>query len=147
MDPQARGVIAGLTLSHTVGDLYRAALEATAFGVRHNIDTLTAAGGDIRRVVAVGGGTQGRLWTQVVSDVTGRAQELREMSIGASYGSALLAAQLVGDASVDVWNPVREIVTPDPATTAGYDESYRLYRELYTSTAPVVHALAQRQHR
>jgi xylulokinase len=147
MDPQARGVIAGLTLSHTVGDLYRAALEATAFGVRHNIDALTAAGGDIRRVVAVGGGTQGGLWAQVVSDVTGRPQELRELSIGASYGSALLAAQLVGDASVDVWNPVREIVVPDPDAAAGYDETYRLYRELYSSTAPVVHALAQRQHR
>lgn len=147
MDPEARGVIAGLTLSHGRGDLYRSALEATGFGVRHNIEAIEAAGGDIRRVVAVGGGTQGSLWTQVVSDITGRAQELREQSIGASYGGALLAAQLVGQASIDSWNPVREVVEPDPEATGRYTELYALYRALYLSSADVAHALAARQQR
>ncbi|WP_369205001.1 FGGY-family carbohydrate kinase [Streptomyces sp. PU-14G] len=147
MDPHARGVIAGLTLSHTRGDLYRAALEATAYAVRHNIEALRAAGGDIRRVVAVGGGTQGGLWTRIVSDVTGRPQELRTTSIGASYGGALLAAQLVGEASIDDWNPVREVVTPRPEAAARYDELYGLYRALHPATADVVHALAAHQNR
>ncbi len=147
MDPQARGIIAGLTLSHTRGDLYRAALEATGFAVRHNIEAIEAAGGDIKRIVAVGGGTQGSLWTQVVSDVTGRAQEVRAQSIGASYGGALLAAQLVGDASIDAWNPVQQVVTPRREATNEYDELYPLYRDLYTSSADVAHALAARQHR
>jgi xylulokinase len=147
MDPRARGVVAGLTLSHTRGDLYRAALEATAFGVRHNVETIEGAGGSIRRVVAVGGGTQGGLWTQVVSDVTGREQEVREHSVGASYGGAFLAAGLVTEASIDAWNPVRDVVRPEPATRAEYDEVYRLYRQLYTASADVVHALAARQHR
>ena len=147
MDPQARGVIAGLTLSHTRGDLYRAALEATGFAVRHNIEAIEAAGGDIKRIVAVGGGTQGSLWTQIISDVTGRAQEVRAQSIGASYGGALLAAQLVGDASIDAWNPVQQVVTPRREATKEYDELYPLYRDLYTSTADVAHALAARQHR
>jgi xylulokinase len=147
MDPQARGVIAGLTLSHTRGDLYRAALEATGFGVRHNIETIEAAGGDIRRIVAVGGGTQGRLWTQIVSDVTGRSQEVRAVSIGASYGGALLAAQLRAEVSIDEWNPVAEIVTPRVDAVARYDELYALYRRLYLDTADVVHALAARQGR
>lgn len=147
MDADARGVIAGLTLSHTRGDLYRAALEATGFGVRHNIEAIEAAGGDIRRIVAVGGGTQGSLWTQIVSDITGRAQEVRVQSIGASYGAALLAAQLVGDASVDAWNPVQHVVTPRPPATVEYDDLYRLYRELYPRSLDVVHALAARQQR
>ena len=146
-DPRARGVVAGLTLSHTRGDLYRAALEATAFGVRHNVEAMEAAGGDIGRVVAVGGGTQGGLWTQVVSDVTGRAQEVREQSIGASYGCALLAAQLVADVTVDAWNPVAQVVEPDPALAATYDEGFALYTELYRSTAGLSHALADRQTR
>jgi xylulokinase len=147
MDPSARGVVAGLTLSSTRGDLYRAALEATAFGVRHNIATIEGAGGDIRRVVAVGGGTQGGLWTQVVSDVTGRDQEVRQHSVGASYGGAFLAAGMVADVSIDAWNPVREVVRPDPATQELYQETYGLYRRLYPATADVVHALAARQHR
>ncbi|MYR47468.1 FGGY-family carbohydrate kinase [Streptomyces sp. SID5910] len=147
MDPDARGVIAGLTLSHTRGDLYRAALEATGFGVRHNIEVLEAAGGDIRRVVAVGGGTQGALWTQLVSDITGRPQELRTITIGASYGGALLAAQLVHDASIDDWNPVRATVTPRPEHGERYDELYALYRRLYPATSDVVHVLAALQDR
>ncbi|MBQ1162838.1 FGGY-family carbohydrate kinase [Streptomyces sp. A73] len=147
LDPQARGVIAGLTLSHTRGDLYRAALEATAYAVRHNIEALEKAGGDIRRVVAVGGGTQGGLWTRIVSDVTGRPQELRTTTIGAGYGGALLAAQLVTDASIDEWNPVREIVTPRPGTAARYEELYGLYRALYAATADLVHTLAAHQDR
>ncbi|MFG3003575.1 FGGY-family carbohydrate kinase [Streptomyces calvus] len=147
MDPHARGVIAGLTLSHTRGDLYRAALEATGFGVRHNIETIEAAGGDIRRVVAVGGGTQGPLWTRIVSDITGRPQELRTVTIGASYGGALLAAQLVADVSIDDWNPVRETVTPRTESAARYDELYALYRRLYPDTMATVHALAAVQDR
>ncbi|MGW0683773.1 FGGY-family carbohydrate kinase [Streptomyces sp. NPDC002754] len=147
-DPRARGVIAGLTLGHTRGDLYRSALEATAFGVRHNIEALEAAGGDIRRVVAVGGGTQGRLWTQIVSDVTGRTQEVRTTSAGASYGGALLAAQLVtDDARIDDWNPVAERIVPRPEVTSRYDELYALYRDLYPASADVAHALADLQTR
>lgn len=147
MDPQARGVLAGLTLSHTRGDLYRAALEATGFAVRHNLEAIAEAGGDVRRVVAVGGGTQGRLWTQIVSDVTGLEQEVRRTRIGASYGGAFLAAQLVADVSINSWNPVEEVVAPRPEATGQYDELYVLYRQLYTASADVVHALAARQHR
>jgi xylulokinase len=133
----------GFTLSHTRGDLYRAALEATGYGVRHNIEAIEAAGGDIRRIVAVGGGTQGGLWTQIVSDITGREQEIRAQSIGASYGTAFLAAGLVADVAIDDWNPVAGTVTP----RTDYEDLYRLYRDLYPRTAETVHALAERQER
>ena len=147
MDPLARGVIAGLTLSHTRGDLYRAALEATGYGVRHNIEAIEAAGGDIRRIVAVGGGVQGGLWTQIVSDITARPQEIRAQSIGASYGAAFLAGQLVASVWIDAWNPVQETVTPRPEAVEQYEGLYGLYRDLYPRTADTVHALAARQER
>src|SRR5690625_4209377 len=66
-DADTRGVIAGLTVSHTRGDIYRAILEATAFGVRHNVEAMNEAGARIDRIVAVGGGVQGDLWTAIVS--------------------------------------------------------------------------------
>ncbi|MPZ00848.1 MAG: sugar kinase [Actinophytocola sp.] len=147
MDPHARGVIAGLTLSHTRGELYRAALEATGFGVRHNIEAIEAAGGDVRRVVAVGGGVQGDLWTQIVSDITRRDQVIPSQTIGASYGSAFLAAHAVGGASIDAWNPPKEIRQPREHTADLYDELYRSYRDLYLRTRSIVHALAARQER
>ncbi|KAB1916360.1 FGGY-family carbohydrate kinase [Micromonospora sp. AMSO31t] len=147
LDPRARGVVAGLTVSHTRGDLYRAALEATALGVRHNIETIEASGGDIQRVVAVGGGTQGGLWTQIVSDVTGRAQVIPSQTIGASYGAAFLAARTGWPVSIEAWNPAKEIRQPRAELAADYDELYELYRELYTSSKRVAHALAARQDR
>jgi len=147
MDPQARGVLAGLSLSHTRGDLYRAALEATGFGVRHNVQAFREAGGDIRRVVAVGGGTQGGLWTQVVSDITGIPQVVPSQTIGASYGGALLAAQSQHDVSVTDWNPPRTVVRPEPANRRLYDDLYARYREMYQVTRDITHDLASRQHR
>jgi xylulokinase len=142
-DPDARGVITGLTVEHSRGDLYRAALEATAMGVRHNVDALTAAGGLVKRVVAVGGGTQGGLWTQVVSDVTGLEQLIPRVTIGASYGAAFLAASTVRNVDISEWNPIVTRVVP--RADFPYDSLYSLYLELYRATAPIVHALAARQ--
>lgn len=145
-DPDARGVIAGLTLEHTRGDLYRAALEATALGVRHNVETMRAAGADIRRIVAVGGGTQGRLWLQVVSDVTGLVQEVPQTTIGASYGAAFLAAGATaapGRAPVITdWNPIVHSVRPDDTRRALYDDLFDKYLRLYEGSKDVVHELA-----
>ncbi len=142
-DPDARGVLVGLSLQHTRGDLYRAALEATAFGARHNIDAIRTAGGAIDTVTAVGGGTRGRLWTEIVSSVTGLAQQVRRTSIGASYGAAYLAAHALDPgARIADWNPVDHVVEPDMEQQRVYDERYRLYLELYPATARFSHALA-----
>ena len=144
-DPDARGIIAGLTIEHTRGDLYRAALEATAMGVRHNVEAIRAAGGTIQRVVAVGGGTQGDLWLQIVSDVTGLTQVVPSVTIGASYGAAFLAAGAVESVDISGWNPVERLVSPRPELAANYYELYTLYRELYPATASIAHTLAERQ--
>ncbi|MDQ0820653.1 xylulokinase [Arthrobacter sp. V4I6] len=140
-DPNARGLVAGLTLDHTRGDLYRATLEATAFGVRHNVDALTNMGGDVRRTIAVGGGTQGGLWTQIVSDVTGLEQQIPSVTIGASFGAAYLAAEALGSAVIGDWNPIVSVTQPRQDSSARYERLYGLYRELYESTASVTHQL------
>lgn len=145
-DPDARGTLIGLTTRHGRGHLYRAALEATAFGVRHNLDTMAAAGGNLRRLVAVGGGTAGGLWTRIVSDVTGRDQQLPRHTLGAAYGNAFLAALGRGATEprdIATWNPIESTVAPNPGNAEPYDELYRLYRELYPATRDTAHALAR----
>jgi xylulokinase len=144
-DPDARGMIAGLTLSTTRGDLYRAALEATAFGVRHNLSAMARADAVVRRVVAVGGGTQGDLWTQVVSNVTGLEQEIPAVTIGASFGAAFLAACLVGSPEINDWNPISRVVVPSPQLGRTYERLYALYLSLYPATEDVSHRLAEFQ--
>lgn len=147
-DPDARGVLAGLTTSHGRAEVYRAALEGIAYGVRHNLEAMSAAGGTASRLVAVGGGTQGGLWTQIVSDVTGQEQQIPAETVGACYGDALLAGVATGAAeSPENWNPVSRTVRPQQASTERYDEYYRHYRSLYESTVDTAHFLAAEQHR
>jgi xylulokinase len=145
-DPQARGLICGLTLSHGRGHVYRALLEATGYGVRHILEALRDAGGGGKRLVAVGGGTRGALWTRIITDITGRAQVLPQQTIGAGYGDALLAAVGLGLVEPGVeWNPAAGVVEPDPAAQELYDRLYRIYRELYPATRSAAHALAEMQ--
>ena len=106
-DANARGLICGLNLDHQRGHLYRALLEGTAFGVRHILQVMGEAGGAGRRIVAVGGGTKGGLWTEIVSDVIGMPQELPEVGIGASYGDVLFAAMATENAGPgNEWNSI-----------------------------------------
>ena len=143
-DPNARGVIAGLTLSTTRGELYRALLEATAFGTRHLLEAMSDAGGVGKRYVAVGGGTKGGLWTQIISDVCNIEQVLPKFAIGASYGDALISAQLAGMADdTTTWMEQSAIVTPNPKNKAIYDKLFAAYLELYPATKEVCHTLAE----
>jgi xylulokinase len=145
-DPDARGVLAGLTTSHGRAELYRAALEGIAFGVRHNLEAMSQAGASAERLVAVGGGTQGGLWTRIVSDVTGQEQQVPAETVGAAFGNALLAGIGTGAAvDPDHWNPVTEIVRPDAANKERYDSFYHHYRSLYDATVPIAHFLAGQQ--
>jgi xylulokinase len=142
-DPSARGVIAGLTLGHGRAELYRAALEGIAYGVRHNLEVMGKSGGAATRLVAVGGGTQGGLWTQIVSDVLGVPQVVPRETVGACLGDAMLAAAADG-VDVSGWNPADHEVHPSGGNP--YDAFYSRYRELYPATADVAHFLAEQQH-
>jgi xylulokinase len=143
-DPLARGVIAGLTLRHGRGHLFRAVYEGIACGVRQILELFDSACGRASRLVAVGGGAQGGLWTQIVSDVTGHEQIVPAETIGAAYGDALLAA--IGTGLVPPgtdWARTRRVVTPDPAKAAVYEDLFESYCSLYPATREVVHRLAR----
>jgi xylulokinase len=145
-DADARGVIIGLTMSHTRGHLYRALLEATAYSARSILDAIGEAGVKMERIVAVGGGTKGGLWTQIVSDVTGLRQELATESMGACYGDALFAARAAGLVDDDaVWASAAASVEPNPKNREVYDRLYAIYRDLYPATRSHVHELAALQ--
>ncbi len=145
-DPGARGVIAGLNLTHGRGHLFRALLEGTAFEVRHNLEVMAEAGAAARRLLAVGGGTKSSIWAQIVTDVTGHQQVVPQEAIGASYGDALFAAQAVGLVPVGVgWERPGVVLEPDPALTARYDDLFGIYRSLYEESKPAVHRLAELQ--
>ena len=142
-DPDARGVMVGLSLSHGRGEMYRAVLEAIALSVRHVLSVVDAAGVGVDRVVAVGGGVRGPLWARIVSDVIGRPQQVPSVPLGAAYGDALVAARGAGVAQTGRWGHVEREIEPDPRTAALYDELFVLYRQLDEATRTIAHTLSK----
>lgn len=147
LDPEARGTIVGLTLNHGRGHLYRALQEATAYGARHILEVMEEAGGAGSRAYAVGGGTKGGLWPQIISDITGLEQDITEQSVGACYGDAMFAGMAAGVVDENAnWSPVVDHVRPNPDNKALYDQLYGVYRHLHRQTADIQHTLANIQH-
>lgn len=143
-DTQASGVIAGLNLSHTREQLFRAVLEGVGFGVRHNLETFAGIGACVSRVVAVGGGAQTQTWLQIVSDITGVSQTLPSVTVGAAYGDAFLAGRAAGllkPNDIHDWVQVDRQIAPQVQNRAIYDALYAEYLRLYQHSKDVVHRL------
>ena len=148
-DPDARGVFAGLTLSHTRAHLYRASLEGTAYGVRHNLETMAAMGAPPR---AAGRrrrrGARTRSGCRSSPTSSGLPQDVPERTIGASYGDAFLAGLGTGlvpglDALARDWVKIELALQPREAERRVYDDYYRVYRHLYEAAKDDLHALAR----
>lgn len=111
-------------------------------GVRHNLEAMADAGAPSRRLVAVGGGTAQRVWTQIVSDVTGLPQDIPSFMVGAAYGDARMAADAAG-VDTSSWNPVAERLEPDSAAREVYDREFALYAGAYPAMADTMHELGR----
>jgi xylulokinase len=143
-NPHASGVIAGLGLTHTREQMFRAVLEAVGYGVRHNLQTFAQIGAKVKRVLAVGGGTQSDTGLQIVSDITGVPQVLTKVTIGASYGDAFFAGRAAGlleAADIHRWVKPDRVIAPNALHRGIYDAMFEQYLKLYTGTRDVMHAL------
>lgn len=148
-DPLARGLIMGLSLTHTRAHIFRSCLEGIAYGLRHNIETMASVDAKPSRLVAVGGGVNDTLWLQICSDATGMPQDVPARTMGAAYGDAYLAGYAAGvftDSTPlrDQWVTITRTIEPDTAATAIYDDLYPLYQQLYRQNRDAMHQLARR---
>ncbi|WP_244423379.1 FGGY-family carbohydrate kinase [Nitratireductor aquibiodomus] len=140
-DPHARGVIFGLDLTHTRADIYRGFLEGIAYGVTSVIETYEGAGASIKRIAAVGGGTKNAVWSQAISDASGKTQDVAANTVGAAFGNAFLAAVAVGAAGredIRRWNPMERRIAPQEENRAVYDARYRTFKELYARNSDLM---------
>lgn len=144
-DALAKGMIFGLTLEHTRDHIYHAALEGIAYGIAQNIRVMEELGLPVENLIAVGGGTKNHVWMQIVADVIGRPVCIPKVSIGASYGEALLAALGIGDLkSFSELSSVIEpdqVIMPNPENTKIYRKFVEIYDKLYLSTKELMHLL------
>ena len=142
VDPEARGVIRGLSLKHTTGHLFRAIMEGIAYGTEHILRTFQDNGYVVEEMVAAGGPTQSALWMQIHADVSNLPITLPEVPDGAALGSAILGAVTAG-LFPDIQSAAKQMVhthsriEPNPAT----HELYRFYVDQYINTYPPLQPL------
>ena len=153
VDPRLTGLIVGQTLHTTRAEIYRALIEATAFGARAIIERIREHGVPIERVVCCGGiAEKNDLFMQIYADVIGQpmliAGSPQTPALGAAVSAAVTAGSKAG--GYDRWSDAQQKMTtikdrrftPDPASQAVYDELYAIYRELHDTFGGVPAARA-----
>lgn len=135
-DPNARGVLFGLSLSHTKGHIVRALMESVAYALYHNFELIREAGWKVNLPIVFNeGGARSRLWRQIITDVFGIRTVFLKNRTGAPYGGAILAGVAGGIfPDFQIAKELAEYVDPlepSPHNHALYGEYYRLYRKLY----------------
>jgi xylulokinase len=130
-DPDRRGLLDGLDLSHDAAALRRAAYEASGFVVRQLMDL---SGAQVSRIVVAGGGTRVQPWMQAIADATGRPLQVSAVAEGAALGAAFLGRMAVGreTAITDAarWAATERVVEPHPAWADPVQERYHRFLEL-----------------
>lgn len=137
-DADLSGAIFGLTLHSSPAEIYRALLEAIAFGNRRIIDNFTEHGLEISEIVAVGGiAERSPLTMQLIADTSGLTVHVPSWREIPARGAALFGAVAAGvyediDAAIEATRPSSSrTYTPEPAAKEVYDRVYAIYRTLY----------------
>ena len=136
LNPNARGVIFGLTLNHRRPHITRAIMEAVAYEGRYLIEATEELGIQVKELRLAGGAARSRLWRQIKCDVTGRPALLPRVEEAASLGAAILAGVGVGvyknvDEAVKKAVVFKEGLEPREDIHEVYNRLYQVYKKLY----------------
>ena len=153
VDPLLTGLLLGQTLHTDRAEVYRALIEATAFGARAIVERFIAFGVPIERVVNCGGiAEKNDLFMQIYADVLGRPMLIAGSPQTPALGSAISAAVAAGGAAggFDTFEEAQAAMTslkekrflPDPEAQAVYDQLYGMYMELHDAFGGVQRAQA-----
>ena len=148
-DHFARGMIFGITGSHSRGHNYRALLEGLCFELRFCLARAEEVTGQrINTFVAMGGGSKSELWCQMMADILGRPITVSAESETTCLGAGMLAAAGVGHfASIreasESMSSLGRTFTPDATLAPVYEERFEQYRQLYPLTRSLLPALQE----
>lgn len=138
VDPLLTGGMIGQTLHTTRAEIYRALIEATAFGARAIIERIREYGVPVKRVVCAGGiAEKNPLLMQIYADVTGCTMQVAGSSQACALGSAISAAVLAGAhknfqvAQKAMVKIKPKAYSPKPDAQKSYTSLYSLYRKLH----------------
>ena len=144
-DPQAKGVMFGLSGKHSRKEINRAALEAVAYSLGSHMRMFERHHVLPERVIIAGGGTKNPVWMQIAADVIGMPVQTAENWQTASYGDACMAA--IGCGILRDFRELQEVmplsrpVLPDAGHHALYQRYLDIYENLYQCTKELMHQL------
>lgn len=135
-DPDAKGMLYGLSYDKTRAHMIRAAMEGVAFSLRHNLEVAEVAGASPAVLRAMGGAANSHVWTQIKADVTGKPIAVPASDTATTLGAAILAGVGTGmyasfEEAVSRSVTVQRVHQPNVDARNVYDEGYRMYRMLY----------------
>jgi L-ribulokinase len=137
VDHTLSGVMVGMTLATRPEDVYRALIEATAFGTRVILEAFADAGVPVQELFVAGGLLKNPVLMQIYADVTRFPLHLIGSDQGPALGSAIHAAVAAGvyddihAAAAAMGTVTRDAYTPDPARAEAYDALYERYKRLH----------------
>jgi len=145
-DPEARGVLAGLTRGHGRGPIARAIVEASALAIRHVAAPMLAAGVRVTDMRVCGGPANSPFWNAVKADVTGFPVAVPVVLETAVLGSAILAATGIGAhrdlrTAIAAMTRIATRIEPRRDLAPVYDRLFEAYLALYPATAPILRPL------
>jgi xylulokinase len=143
-NPNARGVLFGLSSMTDEARVFRAVMEGVTYGLRDSYELLKGMT-EIKRVTVVGGGAKSRVWRKMLAANMKAAINVPAIDEGGAYGAAMLAA-LGGDMSLDdvaAWAKTESVTEPDEREYGRYDAVYAQFRELYKDLANRFDAVAK----
>jgi len=147
MDPHARGLFFGLTLSHRKAHMIRAVMEGVVYALRDSLEIFKELGVKVDGVVARGGGAKSTLWRQIQADIFNSKVLVVEVKEEAAFGAALLAGVGTGiygnlQEAVEETVRVKDVEHPDLDRVKVYEHYYRkVYRRLYPLLKPYLRLL------
>jgi len=140
VDPMLTGLLVGQTLHTTRAEIYRALIEATAFGARAIIERIKEYGVPVDRVVCCGGiAEKNPFLMQIYADVTGCAMHISGSSQACALGAAVAASVLAGahpdfpTAQKAMTSIKPQVWEPKPENQKIYDRLYALYLQLHNA--------------
>ena len=143
LDPNARGMLVGLTASHTRDHVIRAILEGVTFSLRDTFTIFKEIEVPVETIRLGGGGARSQLWRQIQADIYGHQVEIVEAEEGAAYGAAILAG--IGakawpsvDAACDAVVRVASRVSPSPDNMQVMEKAYASYRRIYPAMKSIL---------
>lgn len=151
-DPEARGLLVGLSLRHGLPHLLRALYEAIAYGSRNILQNLTDHDYEVRRLVASGGGARSELAVAILADVLGQPIELAAEPESTALGAAIVAGTGAGvfrsyREAADALVRIRGSVEPRRANKEVYDFYFGQYVQGYESIKDVMHEIVRFEER